>query len=277
MIFLFFLNLIISILKQKKGGDLIAIEKTEYVTSKVIVAGDVIEVFDYSEGYRKGYTLTEGEKSNRGRISGAKSQNYEVNREVSLARAKTSLRRKINANVGQYGAEFTSKFVTLTFGEHITDLSMAHYEFKKFILRLNYAMFGAKKAEYNVRYTAIPEFTKKGRVHYHVIFYNLPYIKADLLAEIWGNGFIKINKIDNVDNVGAYMTKYMTKEADNALLAGRKSHFSSKGLFKFEEITENEAVEMIKESLSASKLKYTCEYDNEWLGTVHYRQYNLTL
>lgn len=255
----------------------VAVEKIKHVKSKVVVSGNVIEIYEYSEGYRKGYTLTEGEKSNRGRIKGAKSENYEVNRAIVLNRAKIALRRKINANVGQYGSEFTSKFVTLTFREHITDLTMANYEFKKFILRLNYEMFGAKKARYNVRYTVIPEFTKKGRVHYHAIFYNLPYIKADLLAEIWGNGFIKVNKIDNVDNVGAYMTKYMTKEADNVMLAGRKSHFSSRGLFKSEEITEKEAVEIIKESMPASKLKYSCEYDNEWLGTVHYQQYNLTL
>lgn len=38
--------------------------------------------------------------------------------------------------------------------------------------------------------------------HYHLLC-NLPFISAKTLQEIWGNGFIRINKIDDVDNVGA--------------------------------------------------------------------------
>lgn len=158
----------------------------------------------------------------------------EENREKVTYRAKRELRRIVNSNVGQYGDEFTTKFVTLTFSEHITDLAASNKEFEKFIKRLNYQIFKSKKA--NVKYTVVPEFTKKGRVHYHVIFYNLPYVKFDFLADIWGNGFIKINKIDNCDNVGAYISKYMTK--DNDEIVGKKCYFNSRGLFKSIEIIE---------------------------------------
>ncbi len=62
-------------------------------------------------------------------------------RERSLARAKKQLRRLINANAGQYGREFTTKFLTLTFKENITDPKEANYLFTKFIKRLNYKLF----------------------------------------------------------------------------------------------------------------------------------------
>ena len=52
------------------------------------------------------------------------------------------------------------------------------------------------------------------------------------------NDFIRCNKIDNVDNVGAYVTKYMTKDNTDESYKVEKSYFSSKGLFKPIEITD---------------------------------------
>ena len=143
---------------------------SKYITAKMIQAGDVIEIYEYENGYSKGYTVNTSEKWIRGRKIGAKSDNYHDNRAKVLTRAKNRLRRLINANVGAYGQEFTSKFVTLTFGGNITDLDSAHYEFKKFLKRLNYAMYGTKKA--NLRYSVVVEFQERGAVHYHIVFYN---------------------------------------------------------------------------------------------------------
>lgn len=187
-----------------------------------------------------------------------------------MQRARRDLRRIVNANVNQYGKDFKAKFVTLTFAEHITDLQSANIEFKKFIKRLNYKMFGTKKS--NLKYTCVPEFTKKGRVHYHVIFYNLPYIKADKLAEIWGQGFIKINKIDNCDNVGAYVSKYMTK--DNEHIKGKKSYFNSRNLIKPTEIIEKEMIESFRGFLSFENITYSATFENDYLGMITYNQYN---
>lgn len=36
-----------------------------------------------------------------------------------------------------------------------------------------------------------------------------PYIPNDEMAEIWGQGFTKTRRLDNVDNVGAYLTAYL--------------------------------------------------------------------
>ena len=236
------------------------------VYKKVVVSGDILEFYEYERGYLK------GANSKGGRHNKANSdEKKEKNRADASYRARREVRRLVNANIGRYGDEFTAKFVTLTFREHVTDLKSANYEFTKFIKRLNYNIFNTNKS--HVKYLVVPEFTKIGRVHYHAIFFNIPYIKADLLADIWGHGFIKINKIDNVDNVGAYVSKYITK--DNIKIEGMKSYFTSRGLFKPLELDKEKEVQSIVDSVPLEKLVYETSFLNDYTGIVTYKQYNL--
>lgn len=243
------------------------------VNKKIVQSGDIIEIYEYEYGYSKGYTASDSDNQSKGRLKGEISEDYKENRKKVLSRAKRSLRRTINANIGQYGKEFTAKFLTLTFADNITDIDMANYEFIKFIKRLNYYLFGTKKA--NLKYTTVIEFQKRGAIHYHTIIYNMPYVKANDIANVWENGFIKINKIDNVDNVGAYVTKYMTKDNTDERLQGRKSYFSSKGLFKPIEITDKKIVEQVAAALPSQNVTYSATFENEYLGNITYKQYNL--
>lgn len=234
-----------------------------------MISGSIVEYYNYEKGYPIG--IETRNVNGRGGKNELTLEEKEENRLKVLSRAQRDLRRIVNSNVGQYGEEFTAKFVTLTFREHITDLRLANAEYEKFIKRLNYSMFNTKKA--NIKYSVVPEFTKIGRVHYHVIFYNLPYVKADKLAAIWGQGFIKINKIDNCDNVGAYVSKYMTK--DNEEIKGKKSYFNSRNLFESIEIIDKKEVESLRHSLPLENVTYSATFDNEYLGIITYNQYNL--
>ena len=58
---------------------------------------------------------------------------------------------------------------------------------------------------------AIPEFQDLNRhvLHYHVIFFNLKFIRNDNLTELWDQGGTHITKITHVDNIGVYVSKYM--------------------------------------------------------------------
>ena len=252
----------------------------ERVYKKIVQSGDIIEIYEYEKGYLKGYQLTDSEKRNIGRLKGEKSNNYEEHRKQVLQRAKKNLRRLINANIGQYGDEFTAKFLTLTFKDNVQDIEQANYEFQKFIKRLNYYCFGTKKA--NLKYTCVVEFQKRGAIHYHVIIYNMPYVKANNIENLWGNGFIKINKIDNVDNVGAYVSEYLGNaekgqghNIEDDRLQGKKSYFSSKGLFKPVEITDKKIVERVVAALPEEYLTYSATFENEHIGSITYKQYNL--
>ncbi len=249
------------------------------IKSKVLITGNIVEVFEYSTGYFTDYS----DSTKGGRKPNFEKQNNESqtqNRETVLRRAKADLRRLINANHLQYPEVKNSKFVTLTFAEDIQDVEIANKEFRKFIKRLNYLVYQSKIQK--LKYSCVIEFQKSGRIHYHIIFYNLPYIKSKDLSDCWGNGFIKINKIEDVTNVGAYISSYLGdpkkcqgRSTGDSRLQSKKSYFNSRGLKKPVEITDKKIVEQVATALLTEKIIYSAEFENEYLGKISYKQYNL--
>ena len=230
----------------------------EYGT-KVIKSGNVLDVYEYKIPIKYGFT---GGKGGRKKEGSTKKEEVEINRVTSLNRARKTLRGIVNSNVEKY-----SKFLTLTFAENIQDIQSANREFSKFIMRLNYNL------KIKVLYSAVIEFQKRGAIHYHVILYNVPQkLDMKVLGELWGNGFVKVNKIDHVDNVGAYMCKYMTKCDDEEKLRGKKLYFNSRGLKKPEEIKEPALVKAIASSLDGQAPKYSNTFVNEY-NCINYKQY----
>lgn len=242
--------------------------------SKVIASGDIIEVYEYKNPILEGFDNSKSK--GKGRKCVADDEEQLKNRELVLQRARRDLRRLINSNIHMYGVR--SKFVTLTFREHVTTFNQANYEWKKFRQRLEDYL------EKYIRYAVVPEFTKIGRIHFHVVFFDLPYIQNKKLQDIWGQGFVKINAIDNVDNVGAYVCKYMTKgeeseekeskSIENDRLKGKKCYFSSRRLYKPIEIKQKDRVDSLATALPACALTYESNFENEY-NSVSYKQYNM--
>lgn len=236
----------------------------EYGT-KIIQSGKVLEIYEYQKPIKRGYSGGKGGRKKeiiKSEELEETEENKEINREKVLNRARRDLRRIVNSNI-----ELNSKFLTLTFAENITDVESANYEFKKFVKRLNYNL------GFKVAYSCVVEFQKRGAVHYHVILYNTPQkLNMDELTAMWGNGFIKLNKIKNVDNVGAYICKYMTKCEDEKKLRGKKIYFNSRGLKKCEEIKEPALVKAICSSLDGQAPKYSNVFENEY-NKIYYQQY----
>ena len=230
-------------------------------SKKAVVSGDIVEVYEYKKAILQGYDINEYHGCGRG--FQATEEDKHINRKKTLHRARRDLRRLVNCNIAEY-----SKFVTLTFGEDVRDIRKANYEFKKFKQRLE------TKIDKKLQYVCVIEFMQNGRVHYHCVMFNLPYIKNKVLADIWGNGYVKINKIDSVDNVGAYVCKYMTKDGDDERLHGQKMYFSSRGLKKPLEIKKEEEVDNLAVALPPSALTYETTFENEH-NTIVYKQYNM--
>jgi hypothetical protein len=239
--------------------------------NKMIRSGDIIELYTYENQVRTGKDAEREENNGR---RGSSQHDWINEQEVksknrgdSLQKAKKRLRREINANMDEWVQE--SKFITLTYADNLTDLKESNANFNKFIKRLNYQL------KIKLKYSCVVEFQKRGAIHYHLVTYNLPYIKNSELAEIWGHGFIKINKIEQVDNVGAYVTKYMSKDNDDERLKGQKCHFSSRGLIKpVEEVLEEKEKESLATALTDYEV-FATDFKNDYLGTISYKQYNL--
>lgn len=235
----------------------------ELIKKRIVISGDIIEIYNYEIPYLSGYKDKFG---NSGRNLGATNEEKLINREKVLNRAKIDLRRLINAN-----RHTLNKFITLTFAKNETDLNYCNYEFNKFIKRLKYYI--NKKGVNQFQYIVVVEFQERGAVHYHLLC-NLCYIQNNILREIWGNGFVKINRIDRVDNLGAYVTKYMQKDLSDKRLLSRKCYFTSKNLVKPFEITDKKEVDKLGTYLLLThNTKYSNTFDNKYKGKISYSQY----
>lgn len=166
------------------------------------------------------------------------------------------------------------KFITLTFKDEIKDVKEANKLFKLFILRMRYLYPYLK-------YMAVIEFqdlNRGGVVHYHMLA-KLPFIKAKELQEIWGNGFIKVNSIKHVDNLGAYVVKYMNKDTSDKRLQGLKAYNTSKNLIRWRELRSWEPLEMkyiynLEDVIKNEKPVYASTYTSDYGGEVNIQQFN---
>lgn len=231
---------------------------------KVIISGNVIEVYKYSNSVNYGYQEYK-KNSVGGRGSIADEEHKKINREKTCQRASKNLRRIINTNY----IKGASRFITLTFKDNVQDLDFANNEFKKFIKRFNYYL------GFKLEYSAVIEFQKRGAIHYHCIFYNIKQkLNLPRMYEIWGHGSINVKRISHVDNVGAYMVKYMSKNADDERLIGKKMYFNSRGLKKPTEIKEPTRVAEVEGQLLKQVPKYKNIFENDY-NSIEYSQYCL--
>ncbi len=240
----------------------------ENIKSRIIVSGNVVEITTYERGYFKNYH--DAKKVGR---SSKNTTNEEktFNREKVLQRARARVRRLVCANPQ------LNKFFTLTFAENVTDLKYANNQFSCFIRRLN--RYLDKIGKDRMQYIAVVEFQERGAIHYHLLC-NLPYISVYKLQEIWKNGFVWIKNISNVDNLGAYVTKYMSKDNADERLVGNRCYFTSQGLQEPTTIEENGIENIISHLLLAGEIElrkepYKNTFYNEQLGNIDYTQLTL--
>jgi len=230
---------------------------------KTVVSGKQVEVFEYQKNIWRDYEANDKENDKEPKQLNI-FQQLAIKKQkalFSLNRTKTQIRRLTNANPQ------LTKFMTLTFAENITDLKEANYIFNQFIKRISYK-YG------DFEYLAVPEFQKRGAVHYHLLC-QLPFTKVAELQEIWGQGFIKINKIDDVNNVGAYVSKYLTKDMFDERTFGKKKFFRSQSLSESIELLGYLATKFIEKFLAKLKPVFEKTFESEWVGQVKYKAYSL--
>lgn len=247
-----------------------------YTDKKLIISGNVVELYTYDEKIR----IDPLPQSRPGKPKERFSKNDERT-DSSLHRSKKQLKRLINANVGfhkdEAGKLYKPVFVTLTFKENVIDVDQANYEFTKFIQRLNFQLF--KERISHLMYVVAIEFQKRGAVHYHVVFFNLPFVYKirDRLGKIWGGGMVDAQSVKNtIHDVGNYLTKYMTKEQSDPRLCGKKSYFSSKNLYKPVTIKDPAKIFAIMHFIDAKEKQYERRVENPEYGPPYrYEIYNV--
>lgn len=228
----------------------------------------------------------------------------EEEKEESKARQESYYKRKVFEIERLIDCNYSDKstFLTLTFARNLEDLPEANKEFNLFIKRLKYHLKKLDEAneddetdentedvkddetdenteddedkeKESLKYISIWERQERGAIHYHVILFNLPFVEAKKLEEIWKNGFIKINLIKDEDkatgSVSTYLTKYFVKDIAERVRE-KKAYFSSRNLKKPKEWKQRLTDDEINEILVDDKdILYQKEFDGKvFIGTV---------
>jgi len=247
--------------------------KGSYKT-KIIISGSFIEEYIYQNEITLGRKAVRRKK----RKNKPKEEQTEM-RSGALRRTRMTIMRLVNSN-----PDFIT-FLTLTFDENkfenkkdITEFEKCNYLFMTFIQRLKYNFIG-------IKYLAVPEFQgdyyfrtniKKefgGAIHYHLLLNQ----KADTkkIEKVWRHGFVKINKIKSINNVGLYVSKYLSKESFNRKYFGKKKFFYSRNLNRPQEFKGQECEEMLMGYSPPPEKVYEKEFSNKYRGEVMVNIYQI--
>lgn len=132
-------------------------------------------------------------------------------------------------------------FVTLTFNDKKVDAKNYDYVVEKLTNWLD----TIRRKNLNMQYILVPELHKSGRVHFHGIFKNVPnwvlkeakYKNGALIKKNniqiynltnYKLGFTTVSKVQNMEAVSVYISKYMTKDLIDQDF--KKRYWCSQGL-----------------------------------------------
>ena len=227
-------------------------------------------------------------------------QNYN-----SLRQTFKKLRYLINNNFTGKGNEL---HITLTYKANMTDTKVLYKDFQNFIDRVRYRY----KKETTIDYLTVVEPQGRGAWHMHLLmrFNELDkvYIKNSDLRALWGQGFVKIKSLKDVDNIGAYLSAYLadvelTEEntlkaiqegqevaikvvdgQEKKFIKGGRLHMYPSGMNLYRKskgIIEPERIDMpfnqVKKIVGSAEPHYSKKItieDGDFKNTIQYLQYN---
>lgn len=231
--------------------------------TRLIISGDHFKLYNYEKPIFYNWAPN-GATTLAGAQTDSPNGSSPNRREDSLKRSRDGIRRLILSNAAAYGEKL--KFVTFTFRENVTDIEEAMVYWAEYSRRLN------NRLGISMRYLTVIEFTKNDRVHFHTLYFNMPFIYGlkKVIEKEWGQGFIKVKALDAVKNIGIYVSKYLRKGNNDKRLNGKKAYFCSKGLLKPTLIREKNNVSWF---LNNSKIEVELEGDfcSKNHGVINYK------
>ena len=195
-----------------------------------------------------------------------KDNNLKVIEKKNIIRSKLECQRLAKTNMCEW-----KTFITLTFKENVTDITQANKRYHAFITKV-------QRVKKDFKYICIPEFQKRGAVHYHLLTNididdkSLIYVQEDNLKfkhiKYWNDGFTSVEQMKgDTKKIVGYISKYMTKDIDNRLF-NRHRYFYSKNLRKpqtsYIDLNELKHKEFYIKKLQEKDLIFEREYINPY-------------
>lgn len=169
---------------------------------------------------------------------------------TSVSQSLANLRDLLNTNITD-----TSRclWVTLTYEENMQDNRRLYQDFRKFHMRMMHYL--KKHSLPTYEYIVAMEPQGRGAWHAHLVMIypdKAPFIPNDTLASVWGHGFTKTKPLKDVDNVGLYLTAYLT---DMELPDAISSNGKIKGDLKAVSVVDEQGNKQTKAIVKGARLK----------------------
>ena len=202
---------------------------------------------------------------------------YKLDRveEVKPILLSNAIRSNLNCQrIAKANRDNWESFITLTFKENITDIVYANKIFNSWVSNV-------RKLKKDFKYIAVPEFQKRGAVHYHILS-NLGKEDTNIVipqkertektkdlttlfdVKYWSRGFARVDFIKgDYKKIYSYICKYMTKDIDDKLF-GKHRYFNSQNLNKpreeFLDLSNENDLKHFNDIINNSSIDYSSTY-----------------
>jgi len=263
---------------------------------KIRFIGDTVQVYEYEKSLPI-------RRKVRAADSYTKRNKKDATRSPdSIRRARQSFIRIVRSNLAGGGEP---SLFTFTMHQKLP-YSASSVIFTRFIARLR------RRAGKSFRYIAVPEFQKRGAVHWHVLLWGFPVEygcvghmairrgkkvfvetcpperkcerKTRRISRLWLSGFVDAIATDGSPFLAGYLAKYMQKAMYDVRLSGKRAYYCAHNVlrpmsFGSDAFSASAALKLAlfhadRETVDNSPVQEK-EFTTEWLGRAIYKQFRL--
>ena len=170
----------------------------------------------------------------------------------SIRRTFKDLRDYLNHNFNGASNEY---FITLTYRENMQDTKQLLKDLETFFRAL-------KRKKFKFDYINAVEPQARGAWHCHIMFkfYDLPndYLNFDEVRKCRKKGYCLIKQLDDVDNVGAYLSAYLcdVEVDDQTVLDNVEDGLNVEKAINYVEVTDENGNKQTKKFIKGGRLRY---------------------
>ena len=252
--------------------------------NKIISYGNTLEVYEYEKDIVRlvGRTRRDVEDpvdydgmdfGGEDPLPKRDSENEMGKRSDNARRASLAFRRIVASNLDGSSLPL---LVTLTYADNFTDLASAYKHLTAYIQALRHR-FGKAFS-----YVLVPEFQKRGAVHFHALVWGLPEElflherETRTLSGIWGKGHIYLKQTDGHEKLAFYLTKYFTKAFLDPRLRNQKSYVASRNIKRPLEQKGPFIIPVVLEEFGVvDDPVVDKKYHTKWLGEARFRVFKI--
>jgi len=244
--------------------------------ARIVQYADVVEWYEYEKNYvnvpRK--QLTELDKKRR--LEARKLRIYVPKSKFSVKRAKTNFFQIVAGTLHEKGRPV---LLTLTMHEDNVSVTKGYQYIHDFKKRL----IGSSKLCSTFTYIAVPEFQKRGRLHFHLLTWGLPIEVCENerntrnIQRQYGKGFVDVRVAnDSSPKLASYLAKYMSKTYQDERLVFHKAYTCSRDVAKTRSYGSNTLTtyssELIPDDACIQKID---SYNTQYMGRCSLTKYKI--